>query len=227
MENFLRPKFFGVTTLGEPGIQHQTWQKSRSLGDVPSWSTGPAVLYLLFMLDPLVLSWLMSFLYSIQYVETSYEATRFPSSRKPYIDRWIRGIVRGPPCETWSKARVVLVPGKRHPRVVRTGARPHGLDNLTKKEALQVSLGSDLLGVAIRLMFAAIVSGAIGVLEHPENDPDDPLAASIWRLIVMRWLQRFANCLVVRVLQGHYGGYSQANKADVHQCDKRGGTDPL
>ena len=121
---------------------------------------------------------------------------------------WIRGFVCGPPCETWSKARAVAVPGGQHPRVVRTGARPYGLDDLTRKEALQVMMGSDLLGVALRLMFAAILSGAIGVLEHPEDDPDDPRAASIWRLSIIRWLLRFANCAVVRVLQGYFGGYT-------------------
>lgn len=115
---------------------------------------------------------------------------------------WIRRFVCGPPSEIWSKARAVAIPDGRHPRVVRAGTRPYGLDDLTKKEALHVLLGGDLLGMAIRLMFAAILSGAVGVLEHPEDDPDDPRAASIWRLSIIRWLQCFANCVVIRVLQG-------------------------
>ena len=77
---------------------------------------------------------------------------------------------------------------------------------MTFREHQQVTLGSSLLGVALRLVAISICSGSVAVLEHPEKDEHNEQAASIWRLPIVRTFHRFSNCLSARLLQGHYGG---------------------
>ena len=60
----------------------------------------------------------------------------------------LQGIVAGPPCETWSRARGnPLCEGTSGPRVVRTNARPYGRVGLARKEDEQVTFGSRLLAL--------------------------------------------------------------------------------
>ena len=146
-------------------------------------------------------------------IDIIFDATRgnllredtFQFFRKALYMGWVRGFVAGPPCETWSVARGEHGGG---PRIVRTAAVPYGHRYLTRKESLQVLLGSGLLGVTVRLLLIAIFCGAVGVMEHPSDDSTDPGVASVWRLAVIRYLLRFRGTRLVRILQGFYGGLS-------------------
>ena len=73
---------------------------------------------------------------------------------------------------------------------------------------MQVRFGSRLLGVAIRLLYIAALTGATAVLERPAEDVDDVSQPSIWKLPVLRTLLRFECCRKFRVLQGWYGATS-------------------
>ena len=119
----------------------------------------------------------------------------------------LRGFLAGPPCETWTRARAVMSE-VYNIRPVRSRARPFGLCCLTRKESEQVLIGTQLLGVALRLFVTALLSGATAVIEHPSEPHDIPDYASIWRLPMVRFLLRFRRCQLIHLLQGHYGGHS-------------------
>lgn len=121
-------------------------------------------------------------------------------------DGILLGFLGGPPCETWSKASGQALPdGSSGPRIVRSLAQPSGLPCLTKREDDQVSTGSRLLSVAIRLLVVAVRTGRCAILEHPAEDDNDWKLVSIWRLAILRFLLKFSACRKVTVLQGYYG----------------------
>ena len=99
------------------------------------------------------------------------------------------GLAVGPPCETWSAARLLALPGEAHPpRALRSAARPWGLSGLRGREREQLELGSDLLRSALFLATLALGKGVPCVIEHPAEPTWAPEAASIWRLPEVRWL---------------------------------------
>lgn len=121
---------------------------------------------------------------------------------------WVQVIFAGPPCETWSLARYVKSLTTQTPRVLRTRQMPQGLPALTKREADQIRLGNGLLGVSLILLAQCLVCGEFMGLEHPAERQEMSHVASIWWLNVVRLLMRCSNSRRVRVLQGHYGGWS-------------------
>ena len=131
----------------------------------------------------------------------------FALFRRALEQNVLQGIVAGPPCETWSRARgKELSDGTAGPRVVRTNSRPYGRVDLSKREDDQVTFGSRLLAVAVKLLCVALVHGKTGVLEHPAAEDNEPHVVSVWKTAIMRVLQLFPRVSRVRVLQGHYGG---------------------
>ena len=120
--------------------------------------------------------------------------------RSGYLVAWIAG----PPCETWSIARYNALPGG--PRPVRRRGMPWGNFDLTYKEHKQVSMGSLLLGITLKLMWFTLLTGATSILEHPSDISRDVNRPSIWRLEIIQFYLRFAQCEMVDILQGFYGG---------------------
>ena len=98
-------------------------------------------------------------------------------------DGWICGVGGGPPCETFTAAR--LEPGGPPP--LRSGAHPWGLPNLTPKQWKQTSLGTSLVMVALELMIFAAQYSLCGFLEHPAFPTwqlrKDPPSIWAWRMI--------------------------------------------
>ena len=117
----------------------------------------------------------------------------------------LHAIVCGPPCETWTIARHHDSQG---PRPVRSAEIPSGLPGLRHKELRQLSIGNELLGIAVLLFLDCLIFGAFMLLEHPEEPWSREDAASIWRLDAIRILASFSNCSVAHVLQGHFGAPS-------------------
>ena len=120
--------------------------------------------------------------------------------RSGYLVAWIAG----PPCETWSIARYNAMPGG--PRPVRRRGMPWGNFDLTHKEHKQVSIGSLLLSITIKLMWFTLLFGATSILEHPSDISQDVNRPSIWRLEILGFFLRFPQCEKVEILQGFYGG---------------------
>ncbi len=120
---------------------------------------------------------------------------------------WVSGVVAGPPCETWSKAREKALGDRSGPRPVRSVTSPQGLSQLSVRELKQVLVGNRLLGIAVYFMVLCWVAGVYGVLEHPAL-PKNSTNPSIWRLPVLQLLMRQQQILKTTIYQGFYGAKS-------------------
>eukprot|EP00435_Cladocopium_sp_Y103_P010886 s2437_g2.t2 len=123
--------------------------------------------------------------------------------------RYVVGMIGGPPCETWSKAReieVALFHG-RAPRVLRTGALPWGLASLSLRELQQVSVGNSLMGFQLEGIAELFCTGGTAVLEHPAP-PEKEASATIWRTPVMQLLLTLPGCHYISLAQGLWGAKS-------------------
>ena len=103
-------------------------------------------------------------------------------------DGWICGVGGGPPCETFTAARLEA----NGPPPLRSGSHPWGLPNLTPRQWKQTSLGTSLVLVALELMIFAAQYSLCGFLEHPayptwQLRKDPP---SIWAWTMIRYLVR-------------------------------------
>eukprot|EP00435_Cladocopium_sp_Y103_P059161 s369_g21.t1 len=129
-------------------------------------------------------------------------------------DRYIIGVLGGPPCETWSKARARRLeqpehPGRagRSPRVVRDAECPWALGSLSLRELRQVSIGNLLMCFILEALVQILCTGGVGLLEHPAA-PDDEEAATIWRTPIMRLPLSFPECQLLTLAQGLWGAPS-------------------
>lgn len=84
----------------------------------------------------------------------------------------------GPPCETWSRARLHGAQDGG-PMILRDAVSLHGLPQLRLGQFEQLMTGNLLLGIAVMLACLALVHGAFFFLEHPQCPPEEH-AASIY-----------------------------------------------
>ena len=119
-------------------------------------------------------------------------------------DGYIAAFLAGPPCETWSKARGRKIASGRGPRVVRDASNLWGLQCLALKEVMQVITGNELLTFTLLMAGYVVCTGGSGVVEHPA-EPEEPEAASIWKLPVMLALMQAPGVQRVRLSQGLFG----------------------
>ena len=131
--------------------------------------------------------------------------------------QWVTAFIGGPPCETWSRAR-----GKtttyvdkdgientcKGPRIIRSRDQPWGFDSASIKELRQLCVGNGLLFFAIIAILELSATDGYGLLEHPAEPEQDPLAASIWRLEVMQTFLAMSHVRLERVAQGLLGSMS-------------------
>eukprot|EP00438_Fugacium_kawagutii_P028742 Skav229642 [mRNA] locus=scaffold649:313161:315617:+ [translate_table: standard] len=121
---------------------------------------------------------------------------------------WIVGMLAGPPCSTWSKARGNIVAGRRFaPRVIRTVDRPWGIQQVAVRELLQLLMGNQLLVFCLEALLELWWVGGSAVMEHPAC-PDDTTKASIWRTTPIQVLERLPGFQHVKLCQGYYGAKS-------------------
>eukprot|EP00435_Cladocopium_sp_Y103_P022525 s4527_g5.t1 len=114
-----------------------------------------------------------------------------PATRQFWLDsirrRFVIAFVGGPPCETWSRARAVRLPGQdedsagdgreRGPRILRNVEQAWGFEVLSLSELFQVMVGNELLGFSLLAMLDVAIADAFGILEHPSEAHDSPSAA--------------------------------------------------
>ena len=132
------------------------------------------------------------------------------------IDRgFVAGLMAGPPCESWSRARVHggvagWSTGDDGPRVLRTLEYPEGLDSMTIKELQQTHLGNILLCFTMKAFLRMVKRRRFAMLEHPkESEVEEEFwLASIWRLFLTRALQCHSFVKKEDLLQGWYGAKS-------------------
>ena len=112
----------------------------------------------------------------------------------------------GPPCETWSRARL-RGEFDGGPKAVRHEHELAGLQQLSLKELGQVDIGNALLGVAVRLAVLLCTHGGMFTLEHPTTPPE-VLAPSIWKIPILRLLGQMKQVQVIELFAGHFGARS-------------------
>eukprot|EP00438_Fugacium_kawagutii_P003816 Skav230263 [mRNA] locus=scaffold3387:126512:129952:- [translate_table: standard] len=124
---------------------------------------------------------------------------------------WIAGMLAGPPCSTWTKARGRVVEGKTHaPRILRSQASPWGIDaeaTYSIRERLQLHEGNVLLFFCLTAALELWWSGGAAIIEHPAC-PHEHGLASIWRTAPVRYLASLPGFEEVHLWQGHFGAKS-------------------
>lgn len=138
---------------------------------------------------------------------------------------YVVGILAGPPCNTWSRARNrELEPtdlshstpsSQRHgPRPLRDALHPWGKECTSLKELEQLILGNNFMLFVVKALFVLYVRGSVGLMEHPdwlEPADDKPLEecpASIWKVPVINALLRCEGVQLHHVSQGLFGAES-------------------
>ena len=99
-------------------------------------------------------------------------------------------IVAGPPCETWSVARMRYIETSTGPRPLRDASNDHTLwclPTLRLKELRQVIVGNALLHFTLLLTALQTFTGNTAIVEHPAASGYryNRLPPSIWRLKAM------------------------------------------
>ncbi len=117
----------------------------------------------------------------------------------------VGGLVGGPPCETWTRARGWDDGG---PRPLRSLEHSWGLPGLRPRELEQVRAGNALLAVALLLFWAVVARGGAALLEHPA-EPPEVHGPSIWRPDVVGRLRRLPVVQLLTVDQGPLGAASR------------------
>ena len=100
----------------------------------------------------------------------------------------IAGVGGGPPCETFSAARLL----EHGPPPLRSYDEPLGLPCNSQRQWLQTTLGTTLMQFIIEMLVWCACSGGCGFLEHPAYPVWSIRSrpASTWASKPIRWLKR-------------------------------------
>ena len=138
-------------------------------------------------------------------------------------------IFSGPPCETWSRARLQggvagEMPGDGGPRIVRTGEVPYGVACMKVPEAEQVLQANRLLLFTLKLFLLMTFQQKFMMIEHPSPSPraEDFWLASIWKLFATRMYQNHPHVWLVEILQGYYNGKAPKPTTLLFTCGPQG-----
>ncbi len=116
-----------------------------------------------------------------------------PKSLALWIDLILLRVVivsiGGPPCETWSVARMSALLEGPGPRPLRSIERLWGIGNPKPRELEQVRTGNDLLRAMIIVLYASKAAGAVAAMEHPAPPTWKPNAPSSFYLPELKWLR--------------------------------------
>ena len=118
--------------------------------------------------------------------------------------RRIHGWIIGPPCETWTAVRFLLLEDRAGPRPLRSAKSPWGLENLSCREYAQLDIGNTIVRAALKLCIGSLGLGLSGLIEHPE-EPNDIAYPSIWRLALVERLKAHPDAKCFGFRQGPLG----------------------
>ena len=119
--------------------------------------------------------------------------------------RKVTGGHAGPPCETFSFARWLLLEDGQGPQPLRTTEAPWGRDNLSLKEVQQVVTGTKLMLQGIYLLLLIYLQGGSFSLEHPKGRDGQEGRWSIWESAFLKLLLLAGDVWRVDFLQGRLG----------------------
>ena len=127
----------------------------------------------------------------------------------------IAGVFSGPPCESWSRARLRggvagFSLGDGGPRVIRTEEETSGLNTVKVKEARQLLLANRLLLFTISLFLVLLPQRKFMVMEHPScpEEGHQLWMASVWKMYIIRCLVEHKDVQILTIFQGKFGGAS-------------------
>lgn len=119
--------------------------------------------------------------------------------------RFFASSLTGPPCETFSAARHLVIPGTRHPRPLRDVQTPWLLPERTLRELYQTLVGSRLFLHSLIVEVEVVLAGGGTLMEHPREHPNED-RASVWRLPCHRlWIMNLPNAYEHHIEQWRYG----------------------
>ena len=127
----------------------------------------------------------------------------------------IAGVFSGPPCESWSRARLRggvagFSLGDGGPRGIRTEEETSGLNTVKVKEARQLLLANRLLLFTISLFLVLLPQRKFMVMEHPScpEEGHQLWMASVWKMYIIRCLVEHKDVQILTIFQGKFGGAS-------------------
>eukprot|EP00438_Fugacium_kawagutii_P005626 Skav235144 [mRNA] locus=scaffold1072:78768:88405:- [translate_table: standard] len=125
--------------------------------------------------------------------------------------RRVKAAHAGPPCETYTLARWLEIPGEKGPRPLRSATYPWGLPDRKEKEVRQCHFGTVLMLKALQLLLLTWSYGGAITLEHPKGPYGDADTDPYWCIwfssFVRQWLLA-PEIQTVTFLQGPLGQVS-------------------
>jgi len=115
----------------------------------------------------------------------------------------------GPPCESFSVARMRYNQDRKGPRPLRSLDSLWGIEGLTTRERAQVHIGNSLLRAMIMFICASHVAGSAIVMEHPAIPTWVVGAPSAWLLPEFLWLRNLPNAAFTMLHQCMVGAESK------------------
>eukprot|EP00435_Cladocopium_sp_Y103_P023860 s2911_g5.t2 len=106
-------------------------------------------------------------------------------------------VLTGPPCETFSAARGILLENHRGPRPLRSVAQPWCIPERSLREMRQCDMGSELLLNSLQVETTVVCAGGGALMEHPAP-PNDEEKVSVWR-----WRCHTQWCMALREAHQH------------------------
>ena len=170
-------------------------------------------------------------------VDVIFDAVSGDLASESNQSRWERYVISGciamifsgPPCETWSRARLQggvagETSGDGGPRVVRSREEPYCLPFVKVAEAEQVLQANRLLLFTLRLFLLMTFQMKFMMIEHPSPSPreEDFWLASIWKLFATKVYQTHPYVWLVEVMQGHFGSKSPKPTSLLFTCGPDG-----
>ena len=119
--------------------------------------------------------------------------------------RRVVGAHGGPPCETYSEARWLDIPGQACPQPLRDQSMPWGRCFLSYPELLQCHVGSILMWATLKLLLLVYAFGGSISLEHPRGAWNDEQKWCVWMSGFVRWILRGPQLQTLTFLQGPLG----------------------
>ena len=86
-----------------------------------------------------------------------------------FVEGKVAAVAAGPPCETWSIARLRELQGQHSPQPLRSPNLPWGLPTLSAREYAQLAAANAQYRVALRFMYMCYSFHISGFLEHPRR----------------------------------------------------------
>ena len=122
--------------------------------------------------------------------------------------RKVVGAHSGPPCETYTEARWLYcpeLPEDKQPRPLRDTCDPWGMTDRRPDEVQQVSIGTWLMLIALRITLLVLLHGGCSSLEHPRGPVPGGRRWCIWHSAFVAEILKLRCTRTCTFMQGPLG----------------------